>query len=98
MKTSTDLPYSIFFVLGYFLLDSFAFQFALCLLVVFICELAVGIAAAVYKGDFEMVLKETLRNSMNNYYDKKADRVAWDNVQVKVRQNEKIDTKVTLEL
>lgn len=31
-----------------------------------------------------MVLKDTLKDSMNNYYNSKSDRVAWDNVQVKV--------------
>uniref|UniRef100_A0A1Y1L9E2 Tetraspanin n=3 Tax=Photinus pyralis TaxID=7054 RepID=A0A1Y1L9E2_PHOPY len=58
--------------------------FALCLLVIFIIELAVGIAAAVYKSDFEEVLKDTLKSSMDNYYSSKSDRLAWDNMQVKL--------------
>lgn len=33
---------------------------------------------------------------MNNYYDKKADRIAWDNAQVKVRP--KIDPKFLMVL
>ncbi|KAF5306166.1 hypothetical protein FQR65_LT07442 [Abscondita terminalis] len=47
-------------------------------------ELAVGIAAAVYKTDFEGVLKDTLRDSMENYYGSKTERLAWDNLQVKL--------------
>lgn len=43
-----------------------------------------GIAAAVYKNDFEMVMKETLKKSMDNYYDSKSDQIAWDNVQTKL--------------
>ncbi|KAK5645505.1 hypothetical protein RI129_006805 [Pyrocoelia pectoralis] len=58
--------------------------FAMCLLIIFIIELAVGIAAAVYKGDFEDVLKGTLKSSMDNYYGSKSDRLAWDNMQVKL--------------
>lgn len=59
-------------------------QFAFCLLIIFIVELAVGIAAAVFKSDFEMVMRDTLKSSMDNYYDIKSDRLAWDKVQTKV--------------
>lgn len=45
-------------------------------------ELAVGIAAAVFKNDFSMAMKDTLKESMKNYTE--ADRLAWDNVQKKV--------------
>lgn len=45
-------------------------------------ELAVGIAAAVFKNDFSMAMKDTLKDSMKNYTD--ADKEAWDNVQRKV--------------
>ncbi|XP_018335605.1 CD63 antigen [Agrilus planipennis] len=57
--------------------------FAVCLLIVFIIELAVGIAAAVYKQDFEMALKENLKNSMKNY-NSDSERLAWDNAQKKL--------------
>lgn len=41
-----------------------------------------GIAAAVFKNDFSMVMKDTLKESMKNYTE--ADKMAWDNVQQKV--------------
>lgn len=41
-----------------------------------------GIAAAVFKNDFSMVMKDTLKESIKNYTE--ADRLAWDNVQKKV--------------
>lgn len=52
----------------------------------FLLELAVGIAAAVYKADFQEALKTTLRTSMNQYSDENNnnDKIAWDNVQKKV--------------
>lgn len=60
----------------------FFFQFAAALLIIFVIELAVGIAAAVFKNDFSMAMKDTLKESMKNYTD--ADKFAWDNVQNKV--------------
>jgi len=42
----------------------------------------VGIAAAVFKNDFSMAMKDTLKESMKNYTE--ADKLAWDNVQKKV--------------
>lgn len=45
-------------------------------------ELAVGIAAAVFKNDFNMAMKNTLKESMKNYTE--VDKQAWDNVQKKV--------------
>lgn len=60
------------------------FQFALCLLIIFIVEFAVGIAAAVFKGDFEMVMKDTLKSSMEKYHTSKSDKLAWNDVQTKV--------------
>ncbi|XP_025832077.1 leukocyte surface antigen CD53 [Agrilus planipennis] len=56
--------------------------FALCLLIIFVVELAVGIAAAVYKGEFQVLLKENLKESLDVYYDSKVDRIAWDNMQI----------------
>ncbi|KAK3924860.1 CD63 antigen [Frankliniella fusca] len=55
--------------------------FAGLLLVIFIIELAVGIAAGVAKDDFSDALRSTLRNSMVNYTRDDGDRLAWDNVQ-----------------
>lgn len=56
----------------------------MCLLAILIIELAVGIAAAVYKSDFQMVLKDVLKQSMDRYNDNKSDKIAWNNVQTKV--------------
>ncbi|KAL6429222.1 hypothetical protein ACFW04_008144 [Cataglyphis niger] len=53
--------------------------FAAALLIIFVIELAVGIAAAVFKNDFSMTMKDTLKESMKNYSE--ADRMAWDNIQ-----------------
>lgn len=47
-------------------------------------ELAVGIAAAVYKNDFQMTMKNIMKDSMDRYPNSKSDQVAWDNVQTKV--------------
>ncbi|XP_030759161.1 tetraspanin-7-like [Sitophilus oryzae] len=60
-------------------------KFALCLLVIFIIELAVGIAAAVYKNDFHKGIKQLMRESMNKYETNEADRMAWDNLQTKLK-------------
>ncbi|EZA52517.1 hypothetical protein DMN91_005705 [Ooceraea biroi] len=57
--------------------------FATALLIIFVIELAVGIAAAVFKNDFSMAMKDTLKESMRNYTD--ADKMAWDNVQQKLQ-------------
>ncbi|XP_043272453.1 CD63 antigen [Venturia canescens] len=53
--------------------------FAVALLLIFIVEMAVGIAAAVFKRDFEMILRNSMKDSLGNYTD--ADRVAWDKMQ-----------------
>lgn len=60
------------------------FQFAVCMLIIFIMELAVGIAAAVFKSDIEHALKNSLKMSMKNYSYMETEKVAWDNVQMKV--------------
>lgn len=55
----------------------------MCLAIIFIIELAVGIAAIAFKSDLEMVLQNTLETSI-----KKSgadDVVAWDNVQRKLQ-------------
>ncbi|XP_014477772.1 PREDICTED: CD63 antigen [Dinoponera quadriceps] len=57
--------------------------FAAALLIIFVIELAVGIAAAVFKNDFSMAMKETLKESMKN--NTEADKQAWDNVQKKLQ-------------
>ncbi|CAG9760585.1 unnamed protein product [Ceutorhynchus assimilis] len=59
--------------------------FAGLMVVIFILELAVGIAAAVYKGDFEGGLKKTLRASMSNYTENNVEQVAWDKLQKKFK-------------
>ncbi|XP_063973657.1 CD63 antigen [Diachasmimorpha longicaudata] len=59
--------------------------FAGALLIIFIIELAVGIAAAVFRNSFSDVMKESLRYSMNNYTKSQADKVAWDDVQMKLK-------------
>ncbi|CAH1154154.1 unnamed protein product [Phaedon cochleariae] len=59
--------------------------FAGLLIIIFIIELAVGIAAAVYKSDFQEALKESLKKSMENYSDpNNPERISWDNVQRKL--------------
>lgn len=60
------------------------FQFALCLLIILIIELAVGIAAAVYKNDFQMTMKDLMKSSMQRFENSKGDRTAWNNIQTKV--------------
>lgn len=53
--------------------------FATALLIIFVIELAVGIAAAVFKNNFSMVMKDALKVSMKNFTE--ADKQAWDKVQ-----------------
>ncbi|XP_015110117.1 CD63 antigen [Diachasma alloeum] len=59
--------------------------FAGALVIIFIIELAVGIAAAVFRNNFSEVMKESLRYSMKNYSQSQADKVAWDDVQMKLK-------------
>nr|CAD7579269.1 unnamed protein product [Timema californicum] len=60
-------------------------KFAVLLLVIFIVELAVGIAAAVNKNEVNSVLKTALRNSLgNSTHSSDVDRKAWDEMQMKV--------------
>nr|CAD7461989.1 unnamed protein product [Timema tahoe] len=60
-------------------------QFAVLLLVIFIVELAVGIAAAVNKNEVNSVLKTALRKSLgNSTHSSDVDRKAWDEMQMKV--------------
>ncbi|KAJ8932727.1 hypothetical protein NQ314_014423, partial [Rhamnusium bicolor] len=58
--------------------------FAVLLIIIFIVEFAVGIAAAVYKADFQDALNGTLRKSMLNYSNA-SEKIAWDNVQEKFK-------------
>lgn len=62
----------------------FFFQFALCLLAILIAELSIGIAAAVYKSDFETTMKNIMKDSLHSYNDSNSDKIAWDNIQKKV--------------
>ncbi|KAG5323170.1 TSN6 protein, partial [Acromyrmex heyeri] len=57
--------------------------FAVALLIIFVIELAVGIAAAVFKNDFSMAMKNTLKESMKNYTE--TDKQAWNNIQKKLQ-------------
>ncbi|XP_060528129.1 CD63 antigen-like [Cylas formicarius] len=57
--------------------------FSALLLVIFIVELAAGIAAAVYKGDFQSTFKKTLSASMTNYSGNEVERISWDKIQTK---------------
>ncbi|XP_058800473.1 CD63 antigen [Phymastichus coffea] len=57
--------------------------FAVALLIIFIIELAVGIAAAVFKKDFSDGMKDALRESMRNYKEKEVDQQAWDTIQMR---------------
>nr|CAH7715065.1 unnamed protein product [Callosobruchus chinensis] len=58
--------------------------FALCLLIIFIVEFAVGIAAATYKNEFRSALRDVMMTSLNNYEKSKSDKVAWDNIQTRL--------------
>uniref|UniRef100_T1HCX5 Tetraspanin n=2 Tax=Rhodnius prolixus TaxID=13249 RepID=T1HCX5_RHOPR len=55
--------------------------FAVLLGVIFIIELAVGIAASVAKDDFTTALRSSLESSMTNYTATKADKESWDGIQ-----------------
>lgn len=57
-------------------------QFAVLLGIIFIVELAVGIAACLYKADLQMVLKDSLEKSITR--SSPDDIMAWDNVQRKL--------------
>lgn len=59
-------------------------QFAVLLLVIFIVEMAVGIAASVTKDEFSNAMRTSLKKSMSNYTINDLDRKAWDTVQRKV--------------
>ncbi|CAG9760575.1 unnamed protein product [Ceutorhynchus assimilis] len=59
--------------------------FAACLLIIFIIELAVGIAAAVYKNEVHKGLKQLMRNSLDKYLTSDSDKIAWDNLQTKLQ-------------
>lgn len=53
-------------------------------MVIFIIELAVGIAAAVYQNEVHKGLKELMRDSLDRYETNESDRIAWDELQTKV--------------
>lgn len=59
--------------------------FAVCLLVIFIIELAVGIAAAVYKNEVHKGLRTLMKKSLDNYENNESDRIAWDDLQKKLK-------------
>ncbi|XP_005176550.1 23 kDa integral membrane protein isoform X1 [Musca domestica] len=56
--------------------------YALLLAIIFIIELAVGIAASVFKSDLEMAIKNSLQDSIKR--SNKDDMMAWDNIQRKL--------------
>ena len=53
-------------------------------MVIFVLEIAVGIAASAFKDDFTEGLKNALQNSIKVYKNSEVDRSYWDNVQTKV--------------
>lgn len=60
--------------------------FAGLLIIIFIVEIAVGVTAAVYKGDFQVALKENLLKSIKEYSNENnAEKIPWDNVQKKLK-------------
>lgn len=54
-------------------------QFAVLLGIIFILELAVGIAACLFKADLDEILKDSLRKSINR--SSRDDLIAWDKAQ-----------------
>ncbi|XP_054257840.1 CD63 antigen-like isoform X1 [Macrosteles quadrilineatus] len=59
--------------------------FAVLLMVIFIVELAVGIAASVAKDEFASAMRGTLNRSMGNYTQSRTDQSAWDTMQRKLK-------------
>lgn len=59
------------------------FQFAVCLAIIFIVELAVGIAAIAFKSDLENALRTSLQKTIRN--SNTEDLRAWDNAQKKLQ-------------
>ncbi|XP_046679689.1 CD63 antigen-like [Homalodisca vitripennis] len=59
--------------------------FAVLLLVIFVIELAVGIAASVAKEEFASAMRSTLKRSMGNYTHSQTEQSAWDSMQRKLR-------------
>lgn len=64
--------------------DMFYVQFAVLLMVIFVIELAVGIAAGIAKEEFANAMRATLKLSMGNYTQTSTDQAAWDSMQRKV--------------
>lgn len=62
----------------------FQLQFAVLLMVIFVIELAVGIAASIAKEEFANAMRATLKLSMGNYTQTSTDQAAWDSMQRKV--------------
>ncbi|XP_044271170.1 23 kDa integral membrane protein-like [Tribolium madens] len=59
--------------------------FAVCLLVIFFVEMAVGVVAAIYKNDFGDALKNALKKSLENYSKNEMDKISWDNAHLKLK-------------
>lgn len=57
----------------------FELQFAVLLGIIFILELAVGIAACLFKADLDEILRDSLRKSINR--STRDDLIAWDKAQ-----------------
>ncbi|KAK0174437.1 hypothetical protein PV327_010206 [Microctonus hyperodae] len=53
--------------------------FAVALVIIFLIEMGIGVAAAVYKNDFPGILKKSLKDSLNR--NSNADKLAWANIQ-----------------
>ncbi|XP_014293054.1 CD63 antigen isoform X1 [Halyomorpha halys] len=54
--------------------------FAVLLAIIFVIEIAVGIAASISKDEFTGAMRDGLRASMLNYTKTKLDRQTWDNL------------------
>ncbi|CAH1405710.1 unnamed protein product [Nezara viridula] len=64
----------------YMLIASNLLQFAVLLAIIFVIEIAVGIAASISKDEFTGAMRDGLRASMTNYTKTKLDRQTWDNL------------------
>lgn len=58
--------------------------FGICLLILFVVQFGIGIAAAVYKEDFREYINETLTASMLKFQESNTDQLAWKTLQTKL--------------
>ena len=53
-------------------------------MILFVVQFGIGIAATMYRGDFQEYINETLTASLQKYHDSTGDKLAWKNLQNKV--------------